>query len=122
HNPRAEETGEPKGRVPFEQTQDDVVAGRLLAQFVARLRRHRLTLSSKHAAGLLLGANLRHVLDVICHYAQKHTGKPNGQNAQRIKDYGFLEVAHLLRRQGEDENVWKRDRRKRDERIAEKVE
>src|SRR6185369_7401624 len=93
----------------------------LLTQLVTMLRIHVATLRSQYTTRFLLFADLRNFCDAIGHDAEEHARQPDREYAQRIEDHGLLKLRHLARRQTEDQDVWKRDRRQRDERVAEKV-
>src|ERR1044072_7722590 len=106
----------------LQQQHDYIVAGRLLPEFVSCLRRHGLALSRQHPARFLLRAYLRNLRHAVRHHAQENTRQPDRENAERVEDHSLLEVIHLLGGQAEDENVRKGYRRKRNKRVAEKVE
>ncbi len=54
--------------------------------------------------------------------AEKHRRQPDQQHADRIEHDGLPEMRHVARRQAEDADVRKRDRRERNERVAEEIQ
>ena len=79
-------------------------------------------LRGQHPPRLLLGPDLGDVGGAVRHHPQEHAGQPEREHAERIEHDRLLELRHPPRGQAEDRDVRERDRRQRDEGVAEEVE
>ena len=122
HDRRSEQRGEPERRVAVDQPQNDVVACGTGAEPVALIDRKARTGIRECAPRVELRRDRRHVPRGVGRHAQKHRRQPDEQHANGVQDDGLLEVPEALRRHAEDADVRERDRRERNERVAEEIQ